>query len=207
MSNLVITISRDFGSGGRLVGEKLALRLGIPFYDKSIIKLAAEKSGLSPDFIERSEEQASNSFLFNLVSTAHAGPNFFLQYDTPVNDKAFFAQAAVIREIAERDSCVIVGRCADYVLREHDNLARVFIYSSPEDKVRRAVEEYGIPAQGAEDRINKINKGRANYYKYYTGEVWGSLRAHDLSINTSFTGIDGAVDVIMSMLKTKQMVK
>jgi cytidylate kinase len=206
MSNLIITISREFASGGRIIGEKLAAGLGVAFYDKTIIEMASEKSGLSPEFIEQSEEKASNSFLFNLATTAHSSSSFVLQYDTPVNDKAFFAQASVIRELASRDSCVIVGRCADHILREQPNLVKVFIHGNMEDRIKNAIN-YGVPLQGVEDKIKKIDKSRANYYKYYTGEPWGSVKNFDLAINTSFTGTNGAVAVIMTMLREKGLIK
>ena len=125
MENYVIAISREFGSGGRHVGEKLGLELGIPFYSRDIIEQAASKSGLSVDFIEQMEERASNSFLFNLVSATYTSPSLMAQYDIPVSHKAFFAQAAAIQEMAEKSSCVIVGRCADYILRDHPNCIKV----------------------------------------------------------------------------------
>ena len=206
MGNLIITISREFASGGRFIGEKLAAQLGIPFFDKTIIQMAAEKSGLSPEFIEQSEEKASNSFLFNLATTAQSSSNFMLQYDTPVTDKAFFAQAAVIRELAAKDSCVIVGRCADHVLREEEKLVKIFVFGTLEDRVRRAVDKYGVSAHGAEEKIKKIDKSRSNYYKYYTGEPWGAVKNFDLAINSTFTGLDGAVSIIKTMLLEKEWI-
>lgn len=206
MSNLIITISREFACGGRIIGEKLAAALGIAFYDKTIIEMAAEKSGLSAEFIEQSEEKASNSFLFNLATTAHSSSSFVLQYDTPVNDKAFFAQASVIRELADRDSCVIVGRCADHILREQSNLVKLFIHGNMEDRIKNAIN-YGAPEHGVADRVKKFDKSRANYYKYYTGEPWGAVKNYDLAINSSFTGTDGAVAVIMTMLREKGLIQ
>jgi CMP/dCMP kinase len=202
MDKFILTISREFGSGGRLIGEKLAARLGIEFYDRTIIQMAAERSGLSYKFIEQNEEHMSNSLLFN-IDAATAYSNFTTSYfDTPVNDKTFLAQTEVIRELA-KNSCVIVGRCADYVLREDPALVRLFITAAFDDRVRRCVDEYSFPAQGADEKIKKIDKSRANYYKYYTGQSWGSLHNYDLAVNTSFTGILGAVSTIMSMLEEK----
>lgn len=201
MDKFIITISREFGSGGRLVGEKLAARLGVEFYDRSIIKLAAEKSGLSYKFIEQNEEHVTNSLIFN-ISAASSFTQAMTYFDTPVNDKTFFAQAEVIRELAG-NSCVIVGRCADYILREDPALVRLFITANLEDRVRRAVEEYNYPAVTAVEKIKKIDKRRANYYKYYTGQPWGNLHNYDLVINTSFTGIPGAVSIVMTMLEEK----
>jgi cytidylate kinase len=208
MSNLIITISREFASGGRLVGERLALQLGIPFYDKAIINLAAEKSGLSSQFIEQTTESIpSSSFLFGLaVSAASAPMNLSMHYDTPVNDKAFYAQAAVIRELAERSSCIIIGRCADYVLREHDNLIRLFVYAPKEDRIVRATRIYKETDANIAEKIRKIDKSRANYYKYYTGENWGNLHNYDLAINSSSCGIDGTVEMLKTLLREKKLI-
>lgn len=205
MDKFIITISREFGSGGRLIGEKLATRLGIEFYDKSIIQLAAEKSGLSYQFIEQNEENITNSMLFNLpAATSYSNFRTATYFDTPVNDKTFLAQAEVIRELA-KNSCVIVGRCADYILRDNPAVIKLFITSDFDERVRRAVEEYRFPSEAAEDKIRKIDKSRSNYYKYYTGESWGNIHNYDLIVNSSFTGILGAVSVIMTMLQEKDI--
>ena len=206
MGNLIITISREFGSGGRVIGEKLAAQLGIAFFDKSIIQMAAEKSGLSPEFIEKSEETATSSFLFNLAATAYSNAKYTLQYDTPVNDKAFFAQSGIVREIASKGDCVIVGRCANFILREEEKLVRVFITGTKENKIKRIVEKYDMPLEGASERLRKIDKSRANYYKYYTGEAWADIKNYDLVINSSFTEIDGAVSIIKTILKEKNYI-
>lgn len=201
MDKFVITISREFGSGGRLIGEKLAARLGVEFYDKSIIQLAAEKSGLSYKFIEQNEENITNSLLFSFPATSsYSGTTAY--FDTPVNDKTFLAQTEVIRELA-KNSCIIVGRCADYILREDPALIRIFITANFEDRVRRSVEEYEFPSEAAGEKIRKIDKSRANYYKYYTGQAWGNLHNYDLVVNTSFTSIQGAVAVILTMLEER----
>ena len=206
MKKFVFAISREFGSGGRLIGEKLALRLGIPFYDRAIIDMASEKSGLSADFIEKSEERASNSFLYNLASYVygHADmdrPTYTSQYEMPVNDKAFFSQASTITDLAKRGNCVIVGRCADYVLRDDPSCIKVFIYADVEDRRKMLISAYDVPAEEAASRLTKLDKGRAYYYKHYTGETWGQVRSHDLCINSSVCGINGAVDVIIEYLK------
>ncbi len=201
MENYVIAISREFGSGGRHVGEKLGLELGIPFYSRDIIEQAASKSGLSVDFIEQMEERASNSFLFNLVSATYTSPSLMAQYDIPVSHKAFFAQAAAIQEMAEKSSCVIVGRCADYILRDHPNCIKVFIYADRADRIERLKTEYSYTAKDVDQRLTKLDKGRANYYKHYTCENWGSVKNHDLSINTSVTGINGAAKIIATLVR------
>ncbi|SHI23612.1 Cytidylate kinase [Sporobacter termitidis DSM 10068] len=203
MDKFIITISREFGSGGRLIGEKLAARLGVEFYDKSIIQMAAERSGLSYKFIEQNEENLTSSLLFNFPAAA-SYTNFktAAYFDTPVNDKTFLAQTEVIRELA-KSSCIIVGRCADYILRDDPALVRLFITAGFDDRVRRAIEEYRFPSEGAEEKIRKIDKSRANYYKYYTGQPWGSMHNYDLIVNSSFTGVFGAVAVVMTMLEEK----
>lgn len=200
MSSLIITISREYGSGGGLIGEKLAEALGISCYDKLLLQLAAAKSGLSPEFVERSEEQVTSSFLYNLSMISQSTTNFFYGYDVPLGDKVFFAQTAVIKELAERESCVIVGRCSDYILRSRENCLKVFIYAPKEDRVVRLMERYGVSEKEAKDKIHKFDRARANYYKNYTGEPWGSVKAHDLCINTAISGIEGAVKIIRSMV-------
>ena len=201
MQNLVITISRQVGSGGRLVGEKLALGLGIPFYDRKIIEMVAEKSGFTKEFIESSEERASSSFLFNLASTIYSANGQFTSVEVPINNQVFFAQAEVIRELASKGSCVIVGRCSDYLLREHPNTVNVFIYADQEDRKKRLVEVYHNDPKTIDTYITKLDKGRANYYSHFTGEDWDDFKRHDLCINSTLCGIDGAVEVIRSYLK------
>jgi cytidylate kinase len=203
MDKFIITISREFGSGGRQIGEKLASRLGVECYDRLLIQLAADRSGLSYDFIMNNEEHAVNSLLYN-ITAATSFSNFRTTafFDTPVNDKAFFAQAEVIRELAQKN-CVIIGRCADYILQDDPGLIRLFITAGFNDRVRRAMEDYEVDREGAEERIKKIDKSRSNYYKYYTGRQWGNIQNYDLVINSSFTGVDGAVAVLATMLREK----
>ncbi|MGM9522490.1 MAG: AAA family ATPase [Oscillospiraceae bacterium] len=200
MKKAVIAISRAYGSGGTIVGRKLAAELGIPMFDKKIIELAAEKSGLSQDYIDRMEAHASSSFLFNLASASYPTPGLTAQYDIPITFSAFSAQSAVIRELAEKNSCVIIGRCSDYILKDDPNCIKVFLYAEREDRISHVMNEFGLERKQAEAKLNKMDKGRANYYRNFTGESWGSVYSHDLSINTTRTGRDGAVEVIKSYL-------
>ena len=200
MDKYIIAISREYGSGGRHIGELLAKELSIPFYDKEIIQMAAEKSGMSAGFIEKSDESIPNTFLHNLKYSAYSSYDSISYYDTPVTDKVFLAQSAVIKELAAQGSCVIVGRCAHYILRNEPGLVAVFIRARLEDRVRHAIEHYDLPQQNAVDRIKKIDKSRINYYKYYTSRQWGSTENYDLVINSSFSGVEGAVAVIKAML-------
>lgn len=207
MENVIITISRKFGSGGRFVGEQLARELGIPFYDKEIIQLAAEKSGLAADFIESAENNVTKSFLFSIATAStYSDIKYSLQFDTPITDKAFFAQATVIRELAEKSSCVVVGRCADYILRERDNLCRVFITAGDEFRLKNLIEKYDIPEKDAAAKMKSADKARSNFVRRYTGENWGDINNHDLIVNTEFTGIEGAVQVIKAALQSKGLI-
>ena len=200
MKKYVIAISREYGSGGRHIGELLAKELDIPFYDRELIQMAAERSGMSAGFIEKSDENIPNTFLHNLKYTAYSSYDAISYYDTPVTDKVFLAQSSVIKDLAAQGSCVIVGRCAGYILRGDPDLVAVFIRGKFEDRVRNAIEHYDLPPENAVERIKKIDKSRINYYKYYTSRQWGNIENYDLVINTSFTGVEGAVAVIKTML-------
>ena len=203
MAYSIITISREFGTGARLIGREVAALLNYGYYDRALIEMAAERSGLSEEFIERTEEKASNSFLFNLATAAYLASDITAEYTVPVNDRAFMVQSDVIRDIARTGNGVIVGRCADYVLKDHPQLLRVFIYANKEDRINRIVNEYGQDPKNAESVLNKIDKGRANYHKFYTGTNWRSLDNYDLCINTSRTGIQGAVMAIKACAEEK----
>ena len=203
MSNYVISISREFGSGGRLIGKKLAAKLGIPCYDRTIIQKTAEKSGLSPDFIARAEERARSRFHLTIAPIGIGAPSFANQ-GIPVSHQAFFAQADVIRELADEGSCVIVGRCSDYVLGDRPECIKVFIHADMPSRVERCVEEYHIPSDRMAERINQMDRGRANYYNYYTGHTWGEMRRYDLTINSSSTGVDGAVELIADLVRYRR---
>ncbi|NMA38211.1 MAG: cytidylate kinase-like family protein [Papillibacter sp.] len=203
MDYSIITISREFGTGARLIGQELSALLGYGYYDRALIEMAAEKSGLSEEFIERTEEKASNSFLYNLATAAYISADMGMQYSVPVNDRAFMVQSDVIRDIAKTGNSIIVGRCADFVLKDHPRLLRVFLYADKADRLRRIINEYGQNPKTAESTLNKIDKGRANYHKFYTGTPWKSLENYDLCINTSVTGITGAVMAIKAVAEEK----
>ena len=201
MANKVITISREFGTGARTIGQKLAEELGFAYYDRAIIQLAAEKSGLSPDFIAKNEEKASNNFLFNVATSAYISSGINLQYTVPVNDKAFIVQSEVIREIAEKGDCVIIGRCANYVLNDHPNIMKVFVRADKADRIERCVNEYGYDPKTVEAELNKIDKGRSSYYKYYTGSAWKDMDNYDFCINSSKGDIDSNVKALADLAK------
>jgi cytidylate kinase len=200
MNDFVITVSREFGSGGRKIGEQIAREFGVPFYDKALIHLAVGKSGLDPLTIEKAEEEAANKFLFSLAIGGYTSAGVFSPLHVPLSDQVFFAQSKVIEEIAARSSCVIIGRCANYVLRNHPGRVSVFVCGELKDRVRRVMEEYGLPEAEAEAWVTRVDKGRANYHEHYTEQKWGSAKIYHLSINTSFTGLDGAARAIRTLL-------
>ena len=187
MSNIpVITISREYGSGGRAIGERLAKELGIPFYNKKLILMAAKESGLSEEYIKKTEQIKSTSFLYGLYMGAQ---------QLPMNDQIFLVQSKIIRQIAEEGPCVIVGRCADYVLRERKDLLNVFIHAPLEYRAQRAREVYEKQAGNMEDFVKKKDKKRASFYNYFSQNKWGDARHYHLAISSEY-GVDFAVSVI-----------
>lgn len=194
MAEKIITISRQYGSGGREIGEKLAEKIGADFYDKKLLEVAAEKSGIHKSHFEDNDEKRPNSFLY-LLSTTYG------QGGIPFDDTLFFAQLASIQKIAsEHRSCVIIGRCADYALRDFKGVANIFISAPFEDRVKRAIDVYGITEKHAEEYVKKIDKQRVSYYNYYTDKRWGTPWNYQLCIDSSALGIDGSVTLIEQFL-------
>ncbi|MCC8170062.1 MAG: cytidylate kinase-like family protein [Oscillospiraceae bacterium] len=205
--SLVITIGRQFGSGGRDVGEKVASALGIPFYDKELVEMAAQKSDISKEALKEVDERATSSFLYSLAGGNYSmhGINAPLYYEMPINDKLFIAQADVIKNLAKQGSCVIVGRCADYVLENEDyvDLLNIFIYGSVDYRARRVMNALNLPQSKARDRVVKTDKQRRTYYDYYTSRDWGVMSNYDLCLNTENIGIDNAAQMIIKYVETK----
>ncbi len=196
----IITISRQYGSGGRFIGRKLAEALDIPFYDKELITMSAEESGMSREIFEKVDEKASSSLLYTLSMNAYLLHGMAGVPDLPLNDKVFLIQSEVIRKAAANGPCVIVGRCADYVLRENPACVNVYIYSDMEDRVHRATTYYNLSADRAREQIQKTDKKRAAYYNFYTSLKWGRAENYDLSLNSAKLGIDGCVEVIRAFI-------
>lgn len=188
----IITISRQYGSGGRIVGKLLAERLGIPFYDNELITLAAEKTGLSKECFVNAEETSAGNLLLSLTTLTPSIDS----YGLPLNEKIFLVQSQVIKEVAEKGSCVIVGRSADYVLSDTENCINVFLQADLKDRVKRAVSQYGLSEKNAESTVIKTDKRRAGYYSYFTGLKWGKADNYDLILNTSRMDLEKIVDVI-----------
>jgi cytidylate kinase len=195
---LIITIARQYGSGGREIGERVAEILDIPMYDKELIKDAAAKGSLNEEVLKTTDESAANSLLYTLAMGSNVlGATMQFGYKMPLNDKLFILQSEVIREYAEAGSCVIIGRCADYVLRDEENVLKIFIYSDIETREKRIRERYpDIKSSQVLDVINKTDKRRASYYNFYTGNKWGKYDNYDLAINAATFGVEKTAEII-----------
>ena len=202
MSKRIITISREFGAGGHTVGKKVAEELGIPFYDQEIIDHAVAETGFSPDFVREAGEYASttHSFLFNLLRShsVTAVPGGELSN----YDKIYIAQTKTIQDLADKSPCVIVGRCADYILRERDDVLSVFLHASDEYRQQRILEQYGeIEGKTISERLEEKDKKRMLYYKHYTDRDWGDVKNYHLTINTAVIPLDMAVRWIVGAVR------
>ena len=201
-TNAIITIGRQYGSGGREIGEKLAKRLEIPFYDKELLERAANDSGICKELFENHDEKPTNSFLYSLVMDTYSfGYSSAAFTDMPINHKVFLAQFEAVKKLAAEGPCVMVGRCADYALSELSNCFSVFIHSDMESRIRRIAQKYGMKDNKARDAIQKTDKSRSSYYNYYTNKRWGDASSYHLSIDSGKLGIDKTVECIIQTLK------
>lgn len=192
--NTIITIGRQFGSGGHEVGEKLAKELGIKFYDKELIKIMAKKSGLCEKVLESYDEKPMNSLLYSIVMDVYPS----VMYTGPTIDQQIYqACYDTIRHVADEGSCVIVGRSADYVLRDHKNLISVFIHADNAFRAERVKKEYQLPDDKIQDMLVKTDKKRASYYNFQSEKKWGMAASYNLCLDTSILGIDGAVKLLL----------
>ena len=197
-SKRFVTITRQYGSGGHDIGKALAKALGIGFYDKELISLAARESGIAPEVFEKADERPANSLLYSLsVGLYNYGNGLSSPMDDlPVNDKLYILQHKIIKEKAESESFVIVGRCADYILKDYPGVVKIFIYADIESRIRRAISRHDIEPARAKQAIIKTDKNRANYYSFYSGQKWGQVENYDLCINTTKLSVDQAVKLI-----------
>lgn len=201
----VVNIGRQLGSGGREIGEKLAARLDIAFYDKELIGLASEESGLCREFFEKADEKASQGIIGGLF-----GMRFPFINDGAIpatnclsNDALFKVQSDVIRRLAEEKSCLFVGRCADYILREHPRCINVFVSASPKARMECLCKTHGISEEEAENMMNKADKKRSEYYNYYSFKTWGAAATYHLCIDSSVLGIEKTIDFIEEFVRLK----
>jgi len=198
----VITIGRQFGSGGREIGEKLSQAYGISYYDRELLARAAKESGFCEEILQNHNERPTNSFLYNLVIDTYSfGYNSSSFVDMPISQKVFLAQFDTIKKVADEGPCVIVGRCADYALDGRDNVINLFIYADSDFKIKRVMDIYDLDENKARDMINKKDKQRQSYYNYYTNRKWGKADTYDLCINSSVLGIDGSVKLIKQFVE------
>lgn len=201
-NKFTITISRQFGSGGREIGEALAKELGIKYYDKELISLAAKESGISPEIFESIDEQATNSLLYSLSLGLYSfGNNFNATGGLPINDKLYLLQHRIIKDLANEAPCVIVGRCADYVLRDRADVVNIYIYADMEYRVKRVKEVKGVSDAKVEQAIKRTDKSRSNYYNFYSGQKWGLAENYDLCINITNRTTEQVVQLIKSYLQ------
>lgn len=193
----IVTISRQYGSGGREIGSKLAEQLGIPFYDNEIITRAAKETGFSEAAFQTVEDKATNSLLYSIAM----GMNVFANQDIgfaglSLDDRIFLAQSNVIRKVADEGACVIVGRCADYILRDLDNVVNVFISADLDFRIQRSIQVDHLTPEHAAETVAKKDKSRGNYYRYHTGDRWDNLFNYALTIRSDLVGIDKTVECI-----------
>jgi cytidylate kinase len=198
----IITINRQYGSGGREIGRKLADELGIPFYDNEIISRAAKETGFSETAFEAVEDKATNSLLYSIAM----GMNVFTNQDMgfaglSLDDRIFLAQSNVIRKVAEEGPCVIVGRCADYILKDVDNVINIFVSADLDSRIQRSIKVDNLEQAHAAELVAKKDKSRANYYRYHAGERWDNLFNYDLCLRSDLVGIDRTVACIKNYVE------
>ena len=203
MKKFVINIGRQLGSGGRSIADILAQHYGITFYDRKLIELAAKESGLSQEFFENADEKKAHGFFHSIFSNRAAanalgGSDSYLS-----NDALFKVQSDIIRDLAERESCIFIGRCADYILRDHPCHINLFFTANIEDRIARMAREKGITAEQAEELIEKTDRRRADYYNYYSGKTWGAAESYDLCINTSHLGFEGTAQMLIEYIESR----
>ena len=199
--NTIITISREFGSGGREIGQKLAKALNISYYDKELLAIASKKSGIHEDLLGSLDEKPTNSLLYSLVMGTYTFGSIGAGLDMPLNDKVFIAQCEVMKEIAQKESAVIVGRCADYILRDVLPCINLFFYADIEKRAARIAREHNLSLDKAKDLITKTDKQRANYHNFYSSEKWGRAQNYHLCIDTAALGIDGTVSLLKNYVE------
>ncbi len=201
-----ITIARQYGSGGRMVGEKLAELLGFRYVDRELVTLAAQKSGYDPEILSRADEKSAGSLLYTLAMGSNMyGVHGGTQLEMPINDKLFIVQSEIIKSEADKESCVFVGRCADYVLAEYPGRISVFLYASKDARIKRVAQEHGLSEKEASETINKTDKRRAGYYNFYTGGRWGDFENYHLMLDTSVLGTDKTAEIIAQYVRSKKI--
>lgn len=192
----IIVISREYGSGGSEIGRRLAEQLGIPYYDKNFVDTAVKSSGLSTDFLEEEEQKFISSLLFNLATGGYRHNN-----DKAVADQVYIAESNALKEVAQQGSCVIVGRCADHILKDDFDVFSVFVHAPFKTRVDRAIEQGRVPERRAESTVREKDRARARHYEYYTDKDWGDCNNYHLTVNSERFGIENSVELIKQALE------
>ncbi len=201
MANRVITIARQYGASGRFTGEFLSKLTGFPCYDRELITMSVDKSGMKEDVLKSFDEKAQSSLLYTLaMGSVEYGSAIATPYNMPISDKLFIMQSNIIKELAEQSPCIIVGRCADYVLRENPNCVSIFLQADLNVRAERVAARHQLPITKAQDLCIKTDKKRASYYSHYAGQKWGRPDLYDLVIDTTTIGAEGAAKVIKAYL-------
>lgn len=203
MEKVIITIGRQFGSGGSEIGKKLADNLNIKYYDKELIQLAAKESGICPELFEKADEKTSGGLLQAFAMGFSMNGALYQPNDYFTDATLFQVQSDVIRKIAAERSCVIVGRCADYILKDDPHCTSVFIHSSEEDRIQRIIGKNPVTEKEALEQMRKTDKTRASYYNYYTDKTWGAAMSYHLCLNSSVIGTDHCVRLIEEFIKNR----
>ena len=203
MEQFVITIGREYGSGGLDVGRMLSEKLNVKCYDKELLSMAAKESGLCQEIFENHDEKPTSSFLYSLVMDTYSVSGYtsapFL--DMPLNHKVFLAQFETIKNLAKKESCIIVGRCADYALAEHPNCINVFIHADMDFRINHIMTTFDLSKDKAIDMIHKTDKKRASYYNYYSSKKWGDSRSYHLTLDSSKLGLQGCSEMILDYME------
>lgn len=204
--NTIITIGREYGSGGKEIGMKLAEAYGIKCYDRELLQLAAKESGLCEEIFDNYDEKPTNSFLYSLVMDTYlmGGYSSASFLDMPINHKVFLAQFETIKKIADQGPCIIVGRCADYALAEYKNCVSLFIHAELQWRMERISKLLDISEEKAKEVIHKTDKRRSSYYNYYSNKKWGDAKSYNFSIDSSILGVDGTVQLIKDFIELKE---
>lgn len=202
--NVVITIARQYGSGGKTVGEMLAEDLGIHYYDKELMKLASDDSGINEALFVKADEKVKSSLLFRVAKNVYQGELIPPESDDfTSNDNLFNYQAKIIKELAKQESCVIIGRCADFVLRDYDNVLSVFVHAPEDFCLEQAAKKHSMSTRELEKYIARTDKRRAEYYKYHTGREWTDARNYDFCLDSSKLGFERCVEEIKAYIRVR----
>lgn len=207
MAKKIITISREYGSGGRQIGKLVAEKLGIPYYDRDIVRQVAEESGFSKEFIEKSGEDAptTSSLLFNIANAAFNQSLIIGTDPLSPTDRVFIAQSNVITKLAEQGPCVIVGRCADYILRDREDCLNVLIHADEDFREKRIVTRYGEDTANVKGTLKQRDERRKVHYKHYTGLTWGLAKNYHVTLDSGLLGVEICADLIVTCVNTANL--